>query len=51
MPVLIRHPIQANLAAPFFIVVEIFKVLDLRDDLFNAVQENLDNSPAENGSS
>lgn len=38
MPVLVRHPIQANLAAPFFTVVEMFKILGLRDDLFNAVQ-------------
>lgn len=38
MPVLVRHPIQANLAAPFFTVVELFKIFGLRDDLFNAVQ-------------
>jgi uncharacterized membrane protein YGL010W len=38
MPVLVKHPIQANLAAPFFTVVEMFKILGLRDDLFNAVQ-------------
>mgnify|MGYP001818349448 CR=1 FL=1 len=32
MPVLVRHPLQANLAAPFFTVVELFKLLgtDLR---------------------
>lgn len=41
MPVLIKHPIQANLAAPFFTVVEIFKILGLRDELFNAVQAEL----------
>jgi len=51
MPVLSRHPIQANLAAPFFTVVEMFKVLGLRDDLFNEVQKKIDNSPAENSSS
>ena len=51
MPVLVRHPIQANLAAPFFTVVEMFKVLGLRDDLFNEVQKKIDNSPAENSSS
>ena len=51
MPVLIRHPIQANLAAPFFTVVEIFKILGLRDDLFNEVQKKIDNSPVENSSS
>lgn len=41
MPVLVKHPLQANLAAPFFTVVEIFKILGLRDDLFNAVQEQI----------
>jgi len=41
MPVLVRHPVQANLAAPFFVVVEVFKVFGLREDLFNAVQERL----------
>jgi uncharacterized membrane protein YGL010W len=41
MPVLVKHPIQANLAAPFFTVVEIFKLLGLRDDLFNAVQQQI----------
>ncbi len=38
MPVLVKHPIQAQIAAPFFTVVEMFKILGLRDDLFNAVQ-------------
>lgn len=41
MPVLIRHPIQANLAAPFFTVVEMFKILGLRDELFNEVQKQI----------
>ena len=41
MPVLVKHPIQANLAAPFFTVVEMFKILGLRDDLFNAVQAQI----------
>ena len=41
MPVLIKHPIQANLAAPFFTVVEIFKIMGLRDELFDAVQAEL----------
>ncbi len=27
MPVLLKHPIQANLAAPFFTIVELFKVV------------------------
>lgn len=38
MPVLVRHPIQANLAAPFFVVVELFKLLHLRTMLFDSVQ-------------
>ena len=42
MPVLVKHPIQANLAAPFFTVVELFKVAGLRDGLFNAVQAQID---------
>lgn len=41
MPVLIRHPVQANLAAPFFVVVEAFRFLGLRDTLFNEVQERV----------
>jgi uncharacterized membrane protein YGL010W len=41
MPVLVKHPIQANLAAPFFTVVEMFKLLGLRDDLFNEVQQQI----------
>lgn len=42
MPVLVRHPIQANLAAPFFTVVEIFKLLGIRDRLFNEVQAEIE---------
>jgi uncharacterized membrane protein YGL010W len=41
MPVLVKHPIQANLAAPFFTVVEVFKLLGLRDGLFNEVQQRI----------
>lgn len=41
MPVLVKHPIQANLAAPFFTVVEMFKLLGMRDDLFNDVQQQI----------
>lgn len=41
MPVLVRHPIQANLAAPFFTVVELFKLAGLRDSLFDRVQEEI----------
>lgn len=41
MPVLVRHPIQANLAAPFFTVVELFKLAGLREGLFDAVQREV----------
>ena len=41
-PVVLKHPIQANLAAPFFTVVEIFKFLGFRDDLFHEVQTRID---------
>lgn len=42
MPVLVKHPIQANLAAPFFQIVEVFKVLGLRDELFNTLQAEIE---------
>lgn len=41
MPVLVKHPIQANLAAPFFTVVELFKLAGLRDELFEEVQRQI----------
>ncbi len=40
-PVILKHPIQANLAAPFFTVVEVFKIAGLRDDMFNEVQRRI----------
>ena len=40
-PVILKHPVQANLAAPFFTVVEVFKIAGLRDDLFNEVQQRI----------
>jgi uncharacterized membrane protein YGL010W len=43
MPVLVKHPIQAQVAAPFFTVVELFKIVGLRDELFNAVQAEIEN--------
>lgn len=51
MPVLIRHPVQANLAAPFFQVVEVFKLLGLRMQLFETVQRRIDaaNGPDREG--
>lgn len=39
IPVLIRHPIQAHLAAPFFVIVEIFGLLHLREALFLKVNK------------
>ncbi|MGI9232287.1 MAG: DUF962 domain-containing protein [Woeseiaceae bacterium] len=41
MPVLVKHPIQANLAAPFFTVVELFNIFGLRDSLFQEVQSQI----------
>ena len=41
MPVLVRHPIQANLAAPFFTVVEVFGLLGLRKAMFTEVQSQV----------
>lgn len=41
VPVVLKHPIQANLAAPFFTVVEIFGILGLRDELFKEVQNRV----------
>jgi uncharacterized membrane protein YGL010W len=41
MPVLLKHPIQANLAAPFFTIVETFKLLGLRESLFTEVENRL----------
>jgi uncharacterized membrane protein YGL010W len=42
VPVLVKHPLQANLAAPFFTVVELVKFAGLRDGLFNEVQERME---------
>jgi len=41
MPVLLKHPVQANLAVPFFTIVEVFKLLGLREALFTEVQERI----------
>ncbi len=41
MPVLLKHPLQANLAAPFFTIVEVFKLLGLRESLFSDVQKRI----------
>jgi len=42
MPVLVKHPIQANIAAPFFVIVEIFGLLKLRKDLFHEINTLVD---------
>lgn len=41
MPVLTTHPVQANLAAPLFTIVELFKLLGLREELFNELQREV----------
>lgn len=43
-PVLLKHPVQAQLAAPFFTVVELFQIFGLRDELFNEVQRRVKES-------
>ena len=42
IPVILKHPVQANIAAPLFTVVEIFSILGLRNDLFEEVQRRID---------
>ena len=41
IPVILKHPVQANVAAPFFIVVEIFSIIGLRDEMFKEVQRRI----------
>jgi uncharacterized membrane protein YGL010W len=41
VPVVLKHPVQANVAAPFFIVVDIFKFVGLREELFDEVQRRI----------
>jgi uncharacterized membrane protein YGL010W len=41
-PVIFRHPVQANLAAPFFTIVEVFKLCGLRAELFQRVQQGIE---------
>ena len=40
-PVILKHPVQANLAAPFFTVVEVFGLVGLRDELFKEVKQRV----------
>lgn len=42
VPVILKHPIQANIAAPFFTIVEIFHILGFRKKLFDEVQQRID---------
>ncbi len=44
MPVVLKHPVQANLAAPFFIIVDIFKFAGLRGELFDEVQQRIEDA-------
>lgn len=41
VPVILKHPLQANLAAPFFTVAEVFKLLGLRKDLFLSLEHEI----------
>lgn len=41
MPVLVKHPIQANLAAPFFTIVEICHIFGFRKSLFDEVRNQV----------
>jgi len=41
VPVVLKHPVQANVAAPFFIVVDIFKFAGLREEMFDEVQRRI----------
>jgi uncharacterized membrane protein YGL010W len=43
VPVVLKHPVQANIAAPFFIVVDIFKFAGLREEMFDEVQKRIEN--------
>lgn len=40
-PALMKHPIQSQIAAPLFIVVELFKFMGLREEMFNAMQARI----------
>ena len=51
MPVLVKHPIQAQVAAPFFTVVELFKLLRLRESLFDEVQRRIEQRRSEEADS
>lgn len=42
VPVVFKHPVQANLAAPFFVIVDVFKLTGMREDLFDMVQKEIE---------
>ena len=44
VPVVLKHPVQANLAAPFFIIVDIFKFAGLREEMFDEVQRRINDA-------
>lgn len=37
-PALLTHPVQSQVAAPLFIVVELFKLFGVKEDMFDAMQ-------------
>ncbi len=40
-PALMKHPVQSQIAAPLFIVVELFKFMGVKEDMFNAMQARI----------
>ena len=40
-PALLTHPIQSQIAAPLFIVVELFKLMGFKEEMFNAMQARI----------
>lgn len=40
-PALLTHPVQSQVAAPLFIVVELFKLMGFKEEMFNAMQARI----------
>lgn len=40
-PALLTHPVQSQVAAPLFIVVELFKLMGIKEEMFNAMQARI----------
>lgn len=40
-PALLTHPVQSQVAAPLFIVVELFKLFGVKEDMFDAMQARI----------